>query len=342
MSKKTVGKAMVRCKALSMSDLAAQEKHGKRLDGTSKKRVIRNDPAIVYRSLDLRAEYDRHIEGVRLNTGAKKPVLHFIVRFPPGLLEPDFESRRFNGLKKKRQREMLAQAVTFIQETHGSDAVFAARLDRDEEGETIVDVFASPKYEKRTKRTKPDETGVIWASATKFGKDLAEKHQPEMRRRFPKAKAGLLTSPRMVGIALQSEFAAFFEKANGFAFDRKVEKESATPDRLETEALKRLRSERQAMEAEYIEKKDALDDWGHDLAEKAADLEKRETRLGWIKDRVMGLVKAFGEAFGLPLPKSMHDAVAALEDEMKQRAGVRDPFLKSSAKDPFDDAGPGF
>lgn len=330
---------MVRCKALSMSDLAAQEKHGKRLDGTSKKRVIRDDPAIVYRSLDLRAEYDKHMEGVRQNSAAKKPVLHFIVRFPQRLLEPDFESRLFNGSKKKRQQMMLAQAVTFIQETHGSDAVFAARLDRDEEGETIVDVFASPKYEKRTKRTKADEIGAMWASATKFGKELAEKHQPEIRRRFPKAKEGALTSPRMIGIALQSELAAFFEKANGFAFDRKVEKESATPDRLETEALKRLRSERQAMEAEYIEKKEALDDWGHDLAEKAADIEKRETRLGWIKDRIVGLVKVFGETFGLPLPKSMHDAVTALEAEMAQRVGVRDPFLKSPPKDSGDDPG---
>lgn len=332
---------MVRCKALTMSELAAQEKHGKRQDQTSRLRVIRDDSPLVYGSLDLRARYDAHMEGVRQNAGAKRPVLHFIVRFPAEILDGP-PIGKFKGSKKRRQQEMLRQASTYIQMTHGKDAVFASRLDRDEEGETIVDVFAAPKYEKRTKRTKADEAGVIWSSATKFGKLLAEKHAAEIRRRFPTAKEGSLTSPRMVGIALQSEFASFFEKANGIPLDRKIEKDSATPDRLETEALKHIRSERQAMEAEYIEKKEALDDWGHELAEKAADLEEREARIGRVKDRIMGLVKAFGEAFGLPLPKPMNDAVTALEAEMKQRVAVDDPFLKSPAKDAGDDAGPGF
>ena len=58
-------------------------------------------------------------------------------------------------------------------------------------------------------RTKADETGVIWASATKFGRDLAMKHQDEIRRRHPDAKKAV-TGPRAVGMALQSEFANFF------------------------------------------------------------------------------------------------------------------------------------
>lgn len=342
MSKRTAGKGMVRCKALTMSELAAQEKHGKRLDKTSRLRVIRDDSPLVHGSLDLRALYDAHMKNVRQNAGSKRPVLHFIVRFPPELLDGP-ELGRFKGSKKRRQREMLVQAMSYIQSTHGGDAIFAARLDRDEEGETIVDVFAAPKYEKRTKRTQPDEAGKTWASATKFGKELAEKHQPEIRRRFPTAKEGSLTSPRMVGIALQSEFASFFEKANGIPLDRKIEKDSATPDRLEIEALKHIRSERQAMEAEYIEKKNALDDWGYELAEKAADLDERETHLGWVKDRIMGLVKVFGEAFGLPLPKGMSDAVSALGAEMEQRIAStrRDPFRELSAKNSAEDSEPG-
>lgn len=339
---RTAGKGMVRCKALTMSELAAQEKHGKRQDKTSRLRVIREDSPLVHGSLDLRSRYDVHMEGVRQNAGAKRPVLHFIVRFPPELLDGP-PIGRVKGSKKDRQKAMLIQAMAYIQKTHGGDAVFAARIDRDEEGETIVDVFAAPKYEKRTKRTKPDASGVRWASATKFGKELAEKHQPEIRRRFPTAKEGSLTSPRMVGIALQSEFAAFFERVNGVPLDRKKEKDSATPDRLETEALKRLRAERAEMEQEHLERSAAVDVWGQELAAKEAEMEEKASRLGWVRDRIMGLVKAFGDAFGLPLPKGMSDALSALEAEMEQRIAStrRDPFRELAAKNSPEDSEPG-
>lgn len=227
-------KGAVRCNAITMQQLAAQEKHGKREDRISQLRVVRDADPLVHRTLDLRDAYDHHMDGVKQNSGAKRPVLHFIVRFPPELLSGP-AAGRFSGSKIERQKMMLAQAVRFVQDTHGGDAVFAARLDTDETGETIADVFAVPRYEKRTKRTRLDEKGVVWASSTRFGKELAEKHQDEIHRRHPKAK-GKLTSPRMVGIALQSEFADWFCRTNGFRLAPKVEKEGRAPDRLEKEA----------------------------------------------------------------------------------------------------------
>ncbi|MGE6426217.1 hypothetical protein, partial [Bacillus altitudinis] len=222
---KTAGRASVRCQALNMQSLDAAEKHGKRLDRTSQGRRIRDADPLVFKTLDLRSAYEAHMDGVRQNTAAKKPVLHFILRFPPELLEGDDVPRKFSVPDRQmRQVEMMRQAVRFINETHGGDAVFAARVDLDEEGETIVDVFASPKYEKRTKRTAPDQKGPMWASATKFGRELAERHQEEIRRRHPNARPGLLTGPRMVGIALQSEFAAFFQRTNGVPLEPKREK----------------------------------------------------------------------------------------------------------------------
>lgn len=70
-------KAAVRCNSLTLGGAGAntlerQEKHGKRLDGTSKQRRVRNASPIVYRSLDLRAKYDRHMEGVKQNAGCKR------------------------------------------------------------------------------------------------------------------------------------------------------------------------------------------------------------------------------------------------------------------------------
>lgn len=306
-------KTMVRCRSLDMSALAAQEAHGKREDRTSQKRKVRDVAPIVAHGLDLRELYDAHMDGVKQNSGAKRPVLHFIVRFPPELLATD--AKHFHGNKRERQGMMLRQAVAFINATHGGDAVFAARLDRDEAGETIADVFASPRYEKRTKRTRPDEKGATWASATKYGKELAERHQDEIQRRHPKAK-GKLTAPRHVGIAINIEWRDWFEKVNRIELAKKNEKSSAAPDRLETEAFKRIADERD-------------------------QLERDRAAVDRVKARVVRLVAAFGATFGLPLPKRLGAAVEALEREMAGRVQVSDPMRQEDepevvTQNPFD------
>ena len=134
----------MRCAAINAGGLLAQERHGKRLDGSSQRRRVRDDEPHVYKTLDLCDAYERHMHGVIQNSGATKPILHFIVRFPPELLE-DGMTKGWSGMSRaERQGRMLRQAVAFINETHGGRAVFAARIDRDEEGETICDVFAAP------------------------------------------------------------------------------------------------------------------------------------------------------------------------------------------------------
>lgn len=255
-------KAAVRCNSLTLGGAGAntlerQEKHGKRLDGTSKQRRVRNASPIIYRSLDLRAEYDRHMEGVKQNAGCKRPVLHFIIKFPAELLE-DSAPRAYGSQPDRDARKKLMgrQAVDFVNRTHGGSAVFAARIDRDEAGETIVDVFAAPRYTKATKRKE-----AIWASPTKFGKELALKHQDEIRRRHSKA-TGQLTGPCHVGIALQAEFAAYFENVNGFALAPRTLKDNPRPDRLETEAFKAVANARAAVAKDrhdFQEQKQALE-----------------------------------------------------------------------------------
>lgn len=358
-------KAAVRCQAIDMAGLAAQEKHGKREDAISQKRRIRDASPLVAGGLNLRELYDEHVTGARVNSAAKKKVLHFIVRFPPDLLDGP-QVGRFGGSRIDRQKQMLRQAVRFIEETHGGDAVFAARVDRDEEGETIVDVFASPKYEKRTKRTKPDEPGVLWVSATKFGKELAEKHGDEIRRRHPKNK-GKLTGPRHVGIALQSEFAEFFERENGVKLDRKVEKSDPRSDRLEKEAHDRIEAERAALDEEKAEFRDASRAdierlkraWGkvqegqadverakRNLDKYEAHLDDREAEVSGLMRRIERVVGAVAKIFGLPLPGDIAESVEELERGVKNyRNGILrapdDPFSAATREEPGDDAGPG-
>lgn len=232
-------KTAVRSASLDMAGLAKAEDHGKRLDHTSQRRRVREASPLVIGGLDLRALYDEHVAGCRVNAATKKPVLHMIVRVPPELLDGP-GSGSFVGSREERQAAMLDLARNWADSSHGGHAVFAARLDRDEDGETICDLFLAPRYAKQTKRRKGDDAEV-WVSPTKFGKLLAERHQDEIQRRHPEAKC-VLTGPRAVGIALQSDWRDFFERETGLKLAAKVEKGSSAPDRIEKEAHDRIRA----------------------------------------------------------------------------------------------------
>lgn len=242
-------KAAVRCESLDLAGLARAEKHGKRQDWIGKQRKIRDRKPLVAGGMDLVDRYEKHIEGARQNKAARKPVLHFIVRFPPEVLT-DNGPLPFARLDREgRERLMVKQAVKFIQDTHGGQAVFAARLDRDEAGETIVDLFACPKYLKESRSARREPT--LWTSATRFGEDLARKHQGHIRARMKDAQtAKPITSPRAVGMALQQEFAEFFERENGAKLDPRRLKDSRAKDRIEVEEWRLRQMEAEAMEAE--------------------------------------------------------------------------------------------
>lgn len=285
-------KAAVRCQSLDLAGLARAEKHGKRLDWIGKQRQVRDRAPLTVGGLDLSDAYAQHIEGARQNKGAKKPVLHFLVKFPAEILGDDAPTPYAEREREEREKLMLRQAVRFINQSHGGNAVFAARLDRDEDGETVVDVFACPRYlkESRSGRREPSH----WTSATKFGEELARKHQAHIRTRFKDADTSKpITSPRAVGIALQEEFAEFFERENGVKLERRL-KDSRSKDRLEVEEWKLRQTENKAREiinaaTEISEKteeqrdrfKDSAREW---VARNKADLDSRRAELDKIEE----------------------------------------------------------
>ena len=219
--------------------LGAMEIHGKRQDSTSQHRRVRDRDALVFGSLNLREAYDEHVEGCRMNKGLKRPVLHALVQFPTK-----------TKITEKNERVMLKAAVAFINETNGGDAVFAARLDRDEAGQHVVDVFYSPKYEKVTK----SRGSEMWISTSKHGKEICQKHREEIERRHG---GKFLTGPRQVGIAMNSEWRAFLGRY-GVELAQKKEKENSRPDRVEPEAFKAQKDIATAKRAKkWIEKEKA-------------------------------------------------------------------------------------
>lgn len=246
--------AAVRCNALNIKKLTQQELHGKRLDQSSQRRRINKTPPIVLEGskggLNLCDRLAAHINGAKKNAAALKHganvALHFIIKYPKEVLDDDGPTPFAILNREQRKARMMRQAIDFINETHGGNAVFAARLDRDETGETVVDVFAAPRYAKQTKKGSDD-----WVSLTKYGKALAVKHQEEVIRRNPDqakvSKGKPITSPRAIGMSLQSEFAAFFERENGVALSARTLKEHPGPDRLGIDEWKAAKA---AMEAE--------------------------------------------------------------------------------------------
>jgi len=109
------------------------------------------------RNFKLMDAYAAHVKGAKQSLAASKLFLHAFIQFPTDIeVTPESEV------------EMLAQAVAFINRNYGGNAVFYARLDRDEKGRHGVDVFYAPRYEKTTAK------GVTeWISLSKFSKELA-------------------------------------------------------------------------------------------------------------------------------------------------------------------------
>ncbi|ARJ68428.1 hypothetical protein B0A89_00960 [Paracoccus contaminans] len=300
-----------------MAGLTRAEKHGKRLDWIGRQRKIRDADPLVVGGMDLVDLYAAHVDGARQNKGAKKPVLHYIVRFPPEVLLDDGPTPFARLDRAGRERLMVEQAVRFINESHGGQAVFAARLDRDEAGESIVDVFACPRYMKpsRSERREP----ALWTSATKFGEELARKHQDHIRARMKDATTTkAITSPRAVGMALQEEFGEFFARENGVNLDARKFKESPAQDRLAIEEW-RLRQ----MEADAAEARQALDEARAACAEAEGEARKAQEARADAEDKARKAQAAQAEAEAREKAAQEHAAEIAqagrvLVDEMRE------------------------
>ena len=252
-------KTSIRVHSLTLSgagakSLATMEKHGRRQDATSQHRKINDTPPLVYKGLNLRELFDNHVDNCRMNKGLKRPVLHALIQFPTELT-----------VNKKNEQAMMKAAIDFINSTHGGNAVFAARLDRDEQGKHSVDVFYSPKFEKTNVKRKSTET---WISTTKFAKSLCKKHEEEIKRRHG---GKFVDGPRQQGIALQAELHNYLLE-KGLNLNLRQEKTSALPDRLDPEDYK--------LKADLDKREQAL-------AEKEAAFEKaqKKSKRGSARDR---------------------------------------------------------
>lgn len=169
----------VRIQRLTTKGITNAQKHGERLDESSKRRVIAEIPPVTTSGLDLQTLYKNHVKGDVFIPHAKCKALHIIVQFPTDLVDGgDAEG-------------MLGHARRFAERVFEDRAVFADRVDRDEEGQHVVDLFIAPIYLKTTARQKK-----MAVSTTRHLKALAAEYGFEK------------TTMQNAGRALQT---AFFE-----------------------------------------------------------------------------------------------------------------------------------
>ena len=137
------------------------------------KSIIEEKP--VSRNFSIMDACAAHVTGAKISKAATKQLLHGFMQLPTDIKITD-----------NNQRIMLATAVDFIDETYGGNAVFHARIDRDEKGQHGVDVFFAPRYEKHTKSKGTEQ----WISLSKFSKDNARTRYGQRQKTTKNKKTG--------------------------------------------------------------------------------------------------------------------------------------------------------
>lgn len=231
----------IRVVCLTGAELTAAEKHGKRLDTTSQARAISHDPPVTSTGLELRQLYKQHVSDAFVHK-SKNLAKHIIVQFPKDLV--DGEDAEY----------MLRHARQIVEGIFGDQAIFADRVDRDEKGRHIVDVFVAPKYIKTTKHT-----SRLAVTLTRHEEELAEKH-------------GRKNSPYGRGRAAQDELFEYFRDVMKLPdVQRGNPKTNPGPDWLHAEELREAELEEKEAALKVLEKRTAQEMLeARDLKEQAA------------------------------------------------------------------------
>jgi len=246
----------VRLASLNMPLLGAAEVHGRRLDDAAISRKVREAESLTWvpegitgDPLALSDRLADHLSGeVDPATGKKVPVhvhkaktkaLHMLLIMPDSVPTETEEDAR----------KAMLLGVRFAQETLGGEAVFAARIDRDEESTNTVDLFLAPLYDKvlkaETKRA---------MSLTKHTKLLVDKHDIKIETKTIKKdgveveQSSAYFSMKAQGQALQTEFAQWLTK-EGYVAERGSRKKGRANDRKSPEVMGAKRDREKAEKA---------------------------------------------------------------------------------------------
>lgn len=250
--------------------LRRAELHGRRLDDVAASRKVRDAESLTWvpdgvtgDPLALVDRLEEHVAGAFRPKGGTTIAQHMIVKMPDSI-PTETESEAYAA---------MVIAVHFAQETFGGQAVFAARIDRDEKSTNNVDLFLAPIYDKSDKKAPGGSKKAV--SMTRHLKLLAEKYGFDV-----KGARSAKESKQSQGKALQDAFADYLVH-HGFKALRGKPKTTKGSDRVSPEIYGAKR-DREAAEMgsaliqeqlqTHINRSQDLDSRGRGLDDRAASI----------------------------------------------------------------------
>lgn len=257
--------------------LRKAEQHGRRLDNVAVSRKVRDADSLTWvpdgvtgDPLALADRLEEHVRGAFRPKGGTTLAQHMIVKMPDSI-PTETEGDAYLA---------MLIAVAFAQEAFGGQAVFAARIDRDERSTNNVDLFLAPIYDKSDKKAPGGSKKAV--SMTRHLKLLAEKHGFDV-----KGARSAKESKQSQGKALQDAFADYLMH-HGFKALRGKPKTTKGSDRDSPE-IAGAKRDREAVEMgrqliqdelqAHIKRSEELDIREKGLAERVASIVKVENEI---------------------------------------------------------------
>lgn len=231
--------------------------------------MVRDVAPVTTTGLDLEALYTAHVEDAFIPKG-KNIGIHVLVQFPTKLVDGTDANK------------MLAHACRFVETVWGPNSIFGVRVDRDEKGDTNVDVFVAPKYMKKTKHTEK-----VAVSLTRDLKRLVAKYSENNEKAHKWA----------IGRALQDAIFVYFRDVMQLPGVQRGDPKATpgsdwkTAEQLRKEELEHMKREMQAKLKRASEKEAKAD-----LAVlAAAALERKNLELNRQAEAELARIKHDGE-----------------------------------------------
>lgn len=168
---------------------------------------------------DVATAFDAHLArtGAKVGQGSGGMGFHAMVTVSPEWISADGEDPHSKG--NKRNQELLRGAVGWVESWCGQGSVYCCRVDLDEEGAGVVDVFAAP--------TRPDgRSNTLRISTSKALAELRRAHRE-----------------RMSFVALQSDWASYCQQHLDAQIRRGRPKAETRAEHLEVDEFKQAATE---------------------------------------------------------------------------------------------------
>lgn len=309
--------------------LQAQSRHAKRQDRSSQARIRPDAKPTSGLSWvrDMSSETDRRdylsaYKRLKASKGASERRgaqigIHILVGVSPEWVR---EAGDLHDPKNPRNTELILRAMEWAN-SWSNDGCYAARIDLDETGGAVVDLFVAPTAQQKHKAGKSKLT----VSVNKCLDELAMKHRGKQGRHYS---------------ALNDSWAQYAQEHLDPRLQRGKPRAESGKSHVPPDAYRAMMQEAEAKLSEAQERERALQAQAADLAAQRDMLANQEGHARRIFARVKRLLEQMAVHIGIEPKDRMMETLVSIEQEVARLApAVSDPF-SSAPQDPGPE-GPG-